>query len=188
MVSTISQNQIHSTLSTYQSSSLDATKVSSSDEKGTQTNSSDTISLRSESTLTVTYSSTMKLRAGDEARYGMLRNLVTNLLKEQGINTKIAAGDSEIDLAAITPDEAQELVSDDGYFGVEQTSDRIFQLAVGIAGGDLSRIDAIKEGIDKGFAEAKKAFGDWLPEISYQTYDAVMKKLDDWAAGLEAVA
>jgi hypothetical protein len=188
MVPTINHNQIHSSLSTYQSSSLEASKVSGSDKKGTQMNSSDTISLKSESALTVTYSGTMKLRASDEARYGMLRNLVTNLLKEQGINTKIATGDSEINLAAITPEEARELVSDDGYFGVEQTSDRIFQLAVGIAGGDLSRIDAIREGIDKGFAEAKKAFGDWLPEISYQTYDAVMKKLDDWVADSKAVA
>jgi len=101
---------------------------------------------------------------------------------------KIAIGGSEIDLAAVTPKEAQELVSEDGYFGVEQTSERIVQFAVGIAGGDPSRIDAIKEGIDKGFAEAKKAFGDWLPDISYDTYDAVMTKLDEWVAGSKAVA
>ena len=79
-------------------------------------------------------------------------------------------------MATLTPGEAQKLVSDDGYFGVQKTSDRIFQFAIGIAGGDPSRIDAIKEGINKGFAEAKKAFGDWLPDISYQTYDAVMSK------------
>ncbi len=188
MVNTISHNQIHSTLSTSQSYSQDTSKVSSSNENGTQTSSSDTISLRSDSTLTVTYSSTMKLSANDEARYGMLQNLVTNLLKEQGVDTKIATGDSNIDIAAITPEEAQVLVSDDGYFGVKQTSDRIFQFAVGIAGGDTSRIDAIKEGIDKGFAEAKKAFGDWLPDISYETYDAVMKKLDDWVAESKTVA
>jgi hypothetical protein len=118
----------------------------------------------------------------------MLQNLVANLLKEQGIDTKIATGNGEIDIAAITPAEAQELVSDDGYFGVQQTSDRIFQFAVGIAGGDPSRIEAIKEGINQGFAEAKQAFGDWLPEISYQTYDAVMSKLDSWVAETKAVA
>lgn len=188
MVNTTSLNQIHSTLSTYQSYSLDVSSTSSSNENGTQTTSSDTVSLRSESSLTVTYSGNMQLSAGDEAKYGMLRDLVTNLLKEQGIDTKIATGGNEIDLAAVTPEEAQELISDDGYFGVDQTSDRIFQFAVGIAGGDSSRIDAIREGIDKGFAEAKKAFGDWLPDISYQTYDAVMKKLDDWVAESKAVA
>jgi len=188
MVANISPNQIHNTLLSYQSSSLEVSTVSSSAKNGVQTTTSDTISLRSESTTAVTYSGNLKLSAGDEAKFGMLRNLVANLLQEQGVNTKIAVGESEIDIAAITPTEAQDLVSEDGYFGVEQTSERIFQFAVGIAGGDPSRIDAIKEGIDKGFAEAKKAFGDWLPEISYDTYDAVMTKLDAWVAESKTVA
>ena len=187
MVTTINNNQIQ-TRSTYQSSSLDIAIISSTNESGTQTNAADTISLHSESTQTVTYSGNMQMNASDTSRYGMLQNLVANLLKEQGIDTKIAAGNSEINIADITPEEAQKLVADDGYFGVQQTSDRIFQFAVGIAGGDPSRIEAIKEGIDKGFAEAKKAFGDWLPDISYQTYDAVMSKLDSWVAEPKAVA
>ncbi|MBV5318850.1 MAG: hypothetical protein JZU50_13715 [Desulfobulbaceae bacterium] len=188
MLNNISHSQIRQTLSTYQSYSLETTTVSSSNETNTQTSASDSITLRSESSLSVTYSGNMKMNDGDKAKYGMLQNLVANLLKEQGIDTKIAIGDSEIDIADITPEEAQELVSADGYFGVEQTSDRIFQFATGIAGGDPSRIEAIREGIDKGFAEAKAAFGDWLPEISYDTYDAVMKKLDDWVANSQAVA
>jgi hypothetical protein len=52
---------------------------------------------------------------------------------------------------------------------------------MGIAGGDHSRLDAIKEGVEKGFNEALEAFGGWLPDISYDTYDAVMNKLDTWA-------
>jgi hypothetical protein len=188
MVNNISNNQTQSTLLAHQSTSVDVSRVSSVQSAGSQTTTSDTVSLRSESTLSVTYTGSMQLSASDESKYGMLRSLVANLLQEQGVNTKIAVGNSEIDLAAVTPEEAQSLVSEDGYFGVEQTSDRIFQFAVGIAGGDTSRIDAIKEGIDKGFAEAKKAFGDWLPDISYDTYDAVMKKLDDWAAESKAVA
>ena len=187
MVQTINTNQIQ-TISTYQSINLETSTVSGSTEQGSQTSVSDTVSLRSESTQSVTYSGAMQMSAKDTARYGVLRNLVANLLKEQGINTKIATGNGEIDVAAITPAEAQNLISDDGYFGVQQTSDRIFQFAIGTAGGDPSRIDAIKAGIDKGFAEAKKAFGDWLPDISYQTYDAVMKKLDDWVAESKAAA
>lgn len=188
MVNNISNNQINNTLISYRGTSVDVSRVSSTKTDGTRTDSSDTISLRSESTLAVTYTGTMQLSASDESRYGMLRSLVANLLQEQGINTKIAIGDSEIDLAAVTPEQAQELVSEDGYFGVEQTSERIFQFAIGIAGGDPSRLDAIKEGVDKGFAEAKKALGDWLPDISYDTYDAVMNKLDDWAMESKAVA
>lgn len=187
MVNNISNNQTRSTLLAYQSTSVDVSKISTVQSADSQTTSSDTISLRSESTLAVTYTGSMQLSASDESKYGMLRSLVANLLQEQGINTKIAVGESEINLTAVTPEEAQNLIGEDGYFGVEQTSDRIFQFAVGVAGGDPSRIDAIKEGIDKGFAEAKKALGDWLPDISYDTYDAVMKKLDDWAAESKAV-
>jgi hypothetical protein len=29
--------------------------------------------------------------------------------------------------------------------------------------------------------------GDWLPDISYATYDAVMAKLDQWATGTAVV-
>ena len=188
MVANIGHAQIHSTQLAYRSTSRNTSVVSSSTKNGEQAAASDMVSLRSESALAVTYSGSKQLNAGDEAKYSMLRNLVANLLSEQGINTKIAIGDREIDIAAITPEKARELVSEDGYFGVEQTSERIFQFAVGIASGDPARIDAIKEGIDKGFAEAKKAFGDWLPDISYKTYDAVMKKLDEWTAASAAEA
>jgi len=56
MVANISPNQIHNTLLSYQSSSLEVSTVSSSAKNGVQTTTSDTISLRSESTTAVTYS------------------------------------------------------------------------------------------------------------------------------------
>jgi hypothetical protein len=121
----------------------------------------------------------LESNAGDG--YDLLRGLVLNIFKEQGIDYKIATDNSEIDISTVTPEEAQELIADDGYFGVEKTSERIFNFAVGMAGGDPSRINTIREGVENGFQEALDAFGGWLPDISYDTYDAVMKKLDDWA-------
>jgi hypothetical protein len=103
------------------------------------------------------------------------------MFKEQGIDYKIATDNSEIDISTVTPEEAQELIADDGYFGVEKTSERIFKFAVGMAGGDPAKIDAIREGVKNGFQEALDAFGGQLPDISYDTYDTVMNKLDDWA-------
>lgn len=138
-----------------------------------------TLSYSSESVMT--YDSSMTLQGNRGDGFDMLRGLVINIFKEQGIDYKIATGDTEVDLSKITPEEAQDLVADDGYFGVDKTSQRIFDLAVGIAGGDPARIDAVRAGIEKGFQEAFKAMGDWLPDISYETYDAVMQKLDDWA-------
>jgi hypothetical protein len=113
--------------------------------------------------------------------FDLMRGLVLNMFKEQGVDYQIATGDTQIDISKITPEEAQDLVADDGYFGVDKTSQRIFDLAVGIAGGDPARLDAVRAGVEQGFQEAFKAMGDWLPDISYKTYDAVMQKLDDWA-------
>lgn len=189
MVASVSNNDQHLlTLYSVSRQKPDAYAASGSTKSGTQTVSFDTISLRSDSTQTITYSEGLSKQAGERSQYGLLQNLVANLLKEQGIDTKIALGDTEIDLGTITQDQAQKLVGDDGYFGVKQTSERIFQFAVGIAGNDPSRIEAIKQGIDQGFAEAKKAFGDWLPDISHDTYDAVMNKLDDWVSEAQGLA
>ncbi len=113
--------------------------------------------------------------------FDLLRGLVLNIFKGQGLDYTIAADDTEINVRTIAPDEAQERIADDGYFGVEKTSDRIFKFAVGMAGDDPTCIDAIRVGVGNGFREALDAFGGWLPEISYDTYDTVMKKLDDWA-------
>ncbi len=116
-----------------------------------------------------------------EHGYGLLRDLVLHTFKEQGIDYKLATDSSDIDISTTTPAEAQDLIADDGYFGVEKTSERIFKFAVGIAGGDPSRIDAIRKGVEHGFKEALDALGGRLPDISHDTYDTVMKKLDDWA-------
>jgi hypothetical protein len=142
---------------------------------------SDTVTLSSSSETSAAYSTSLSLTATKGDGFDMLRGLVVNMLKEQGIDTRIANGDSEIDLSKITKEDAQKLIAKDGYFGVDQTSDRIVNFAIAIAGSDPSRLDAIKEGVDKGFQEALQAFGGSLPDISYDTYDAVMNKLDTWA-------
>jgi hypothetical protein len=113
--------------------------------------------------------------------FDLLRGLVLNILKEQGVDHQIPVNDQEINLSEISQEEAQSLIEDDGYFGVEQTSDRIVDFAVGLSGDDTSRLDAIKQGVEQGFQEALDAFGGWLPDISYATYNTVMEKLDIWA-------
>jgi len=129
----------------------------------------------------VSYNNTMVLQDG----YELLRSMVLRIFEQQGLSPAIPTGNpepgmEEIGLDELTPEEAVDLVAEDGYFGVEQTSDRIVKFAIGVAGGDPARIEAIKAGVEKGFNEAKKAFGDWLPDISYDTYDKVMEKLDAW--------
>jgi hypothetical protein len=143
---------------------------------------SDSVSLSYTKETSMTYSSSLTIQTGeDQDQFNLLRGLVTNLLKEQGLDLKISIGEQEVDLNTITQEEATALVADDGYFGVDQTSDRIVDFAIAFAGKDPSRLDAIREGVQKGFNDALEAFGGTLPDISYDTMDAVMSKLDDWA-------
>lgn len=117
-----------------------------------------------------------------ESDYSSLRELLVKILEEQGVTTRIASGDTSIDFRDLTPAEAQALISEDGYLGMEQTSDRIVQFAISLAGNDPKKLEEIKAAIDKGFQMASKALGGSLPEISMKTYDAIMEKLDAWAA------
>ena len=127
-----------------------------------------------------TYAPPVPANESNGENFDLFQGLVLNILKEQGINAVISDGDTQIDISKITQADAQKLIAEDGYFGVDQTSDRIVNFAQSFAGGDPARIDAIKAGVENGFQEALKAFGGTLPDISHDTYDAVMNKLDAW--------
>jgi hypothetical protein len=114
--------------------------------------------------------------------YEQIRSMLVRLLEEQGVAAKVANGADGIDIASLSPEEATQLVAEDGYFGVEQTSQRIVDTAIAIAGGDPLRMEAIRRGIEDGFGAAEKAWGGTLPEISYQTKEAVFSKLETWYA------
>ena len=82
-------------------------------------------------------------------------------------------------ITELTPDEAKELISDDGFFGVTQTSDRVSNFVFSFAGDDLELLQKGREGIVQGFEEAKKMFGGELPEISYKTQERTLALIDE---------
>lgn len=114
--------------------------------------------------------------------YELLRSLVIKTLKDQGAATQIDTGSEILNLNELSPEEAQELVSDEGYFGVEKTSDRIVDFAINAFGNDPSRLEEMKAAIDDGFKQAADVFGGSLPGISHETYAAIMDKLDTFAS------
>ena len=76
----------------------------------------------------------------------------------------------------------KEDISEDGYYGVKKTSQRILDFAKAITGGDPSKIEKMREMAQQAFDSVRELMGGELPEISQQTYDAVMKGFDEWAA------
>jgi len=119
-----------------------------------------------------------------------LRKLVEELILKQNKNYKVSTEDtSEEDALAalgITTDEveaAKDAISEDGEFGIKAVSDRLVNFAIAVSGGDKSKLSELVSAIDAGFAQAKDALGDELPEISQKTYDETMRKLNEWANG-----
>ncbi|WP_044914118.1 hypothetical protein [Butyrivibrio sp. WCE2006] len=123
-----------------------------------------------------------------EERQNQLKDIVSQMMSKQGVAigkaddiwSFLAKGDFTIDEAA--KKKAQEEISEDGYWGVKQTSQRILDFANALTGGDPGQIDKMRSAFEKGFKEATKSWGKELPDISKQTYDAVMKGFDDMAA------
>ena len=182
IATTLSATQLP--LENYRQNQLNAVNATRTTEKVFEENfylETDKVSLSYSSESIVTYNSSLTIEGSQGDGFDLLRGLVLNILKDQGIGHQIPVNDQEIDLSEISREEAQSLIEDDGYFGVEQTSDRIVDFAVGLSGDDPSRLDAIKQGVEQGFQEALDAFGGWLPDISYATYNTVMEKLDIWA-------
>ena len=131
-----------------------------------------------------------KLKAAADASTEQLRSIVEKLLLGQGKASAIASnnesmyqylanGDFEVDEA--TREQAQKDVAEDGYWGVEQTSDRILDFAKALAGNDPSKANELFDAFEKGFKQATKTWGKELPEISQKTYDAVKEKFNKWA-------
>lgn len=82
-------------------------------------------------------------------------------------------------IADMKPDEAKALVSEEGFFGVTQTSNRLADFVLSTGGDNLDRLKAGREGIVRGFKEAEKIWGEKLPDISYETLDKALAKIDE---------
>ncbi|MBE3606520.1 hydrogenase-4 component G [Campylobacter sp. RM13119] len=81
-------------------------------------------------------------------------------------------------------DEASALVSEEGFFGITNTAQRLSGFVLSFAGDDLEKLQAAREGILRGFNEAQKACGGNLPEISQKTIDKALSSIDEKIASL----
>jgi hypothetical protein len=133
-----------------------------------------------------------QLKADQEANKQRLLDMVHDTLSGQLSAFQAANGNDEdsiwrflasgkFTVSAAAKEEAQKAISEDGFYGVKQTSDRILEMAKALTGGDPDKIEAMRDAFKKGFSQATKSWGQDLPEISHKTYDAVMEGFDNWA-------
>lgn len=121
------------------------------------------------------------LKADLENQTTRFTNMMMQIFNKQGITglqagsddfwKTIASGNFTVD--AQTKAEAQEAISEDGYWGVKQTSQRLFDFAYALAGDNPEQMQKMQNAIEKGFKQAEEAWGGSLPSISGDTYKAV---------------
>ena len=131
-----------------------------------------------------------KMKAEAELKTAQLRSLVEKMLLKQGQKFTTLADafdmikEGTIEVDDETAAEAAKEVADDGYWGVEQTSERMFSFAKALAGNDPTKADSMLEALQNGYDEAEKQWGGELPEICKKTLEATKKKLTDWRDGI----
>ncbi|MBR5420783.1 MAG: hypothetical protein IK115_06510 [Lachnospiraceae bacterium] len=127
-----------------------------------------------------------RLKADAESHKKQLQDIVDKLITKQGQAFDIANGKNlknlyaGLKVDAKTRAQAQADISEDGYYGVKQTSQRIFDFAMALSGGDPDKMEKMRSAFEKGFRLATKSWGDKLPDICHQTYDAVQSLFDDY--------
>ena len=132
-----------------------------------------------------------QLKADQEKMINNLLDIVMKTINGQGSTFAIASQDDMWKFLAegkFTADEetvakAKEDISENGYWGVNQTSDRIVDFAIALSGGDSSKADDLLAAFKKGYEQATGTWGKELPEISKKTYDAVEDKFNQWKNG-----
>lgn len=84
----------------------------------------------------------------------------------------------------LSQDEAKALVSEDGFFGITKTSERIADFVINGAGNDLEKLKAGKDGMLRGFEQAEQMWGGKLPDISQETMQKALAKIDEKISAL----
>ena len=97
---------------------------------------------------------------------------------EDSVWKTLASGKYTVDAA--TKAQAQKDISEDGYWGVKQTSQRLFDFASALSGDDVDKMKDMQKAMEKGFKLATKAWGRELPKISQDTLDAANKLFEDY--------
>lgn len=137
-----------------------------------------------------------KLKSDQEQRQSQLLDIVRQMMSKQATTYAqsgtsddmwkfLAKGDFTVD--AQTKAQAQADIAEDGYWGVKQTSQRLFDFASALAGDDVEQMKKMQAAMEKGYKQATKSWGGELPSISKDTLDAANKLFEDYYASKGSV-
>ena len=136
-----------------------------------------------------------QLKSAAEQRQNQLISLVQKTLSGQAgaygkatgddIWKTLAGGNFTVDAA--TKSQAQNDIGEDLYWGLKQTSQRLFDFACALAGDDVDKMKEMQKAMEKGFKLATQAWGKELPSICSDTINAANNLFEDYYRSKEDV-
>lgn len=132
-----------------------------------------------------------QLKQNELERRNQMCSLVQKMFNGQAGVSKLADLFSPENLKSVSAKDiaqAKEDISEDGYWGVKQTSQRLFDFACALAGDDEGKMREMQKAMEKGFKQATGAWGKDLPGICGETKAAANKLFDDYYASKKQTA
>jgi hypothetical protein len=126
----------------------------------------------------------MSAKAEFEKNFGAQNDIFSLANKMDTLNFHVSLDDLRSlgyegkPIAELSKDEAKDLIGEDGFFGVTNTSNRVADFVLMGAGDDIEKLRQGREGVIRGFNEAEQIWGEKLPDISYQTLEKTLEKID----------
>lgn len=130
-----------------------------------------------------------QLKDEQATRQQQFMEMVQKMMGQQANTAGLANLFSPENLKNVDPEtiaQAKADVAEDGYYGVKQTSQRLFDFASALAGDDVEKMKKMEAAMEKGFKLAEKAWGSELPQISKDTISAARQLFADYYASKEA--
>lgn len=129
-----------------------------------------------------------QLKDEQASRQQQFVQMVQQMIGQQASTSGLADLFSAENLKNVDPatiQKAKEDVAEDGYYGVNQTAQRLFDFASALAGDDVEKMKKMEAAMEKGFKLAEKAWGKELPQISKDTMEQARKMFSDYYASKE---
>ena len=104
-------------------------------------------------------------------------NFLDGASTEDGLDLKSIGYDGK-PITQLSVNEAKDLISEEGFFGVDQTSQRVASFSMSLSSDNVEYLKEARKGLVKGFEEAEKLFDGKLPEISYETQEKTLELVD----------
>lgn len=124
------------------------------------------------------------IKSGVLKQVGGLRGYLSKLINGENIDESLLEEIGiEIEITPESIEAAKVDTAEDGYWGVEATSDRFLEFAQALSGGDPSKADMLLDAVKEGYTQAEEIWGSELPELSQNTLTRTIEKFEAWRDG-----